>query len=71
MDKGDDEKEAERGHQRREGDDAAHPHQDAIGIDDDARALQGDEGEKTADTGSDGFFQRIGDGVNQPFADAQ
>ena len=70
VDEGDDEKEAKRGHQRREGDDAAHPHQYAVRIDDDAGTLQGDEGKKAANAGGDGFFQRVRDGVNQPFADA-
>ena len=57
MDEGDDQQEAERGHERREADDAAHFDEDAIGINDDARTLQGDEGEESADARRDGFFQ--------------
>ena len=39
MDEGDDQQEAERGHERCEADDAAHFDEDAVSIDDDARTL--------------------------------
>ena len=71
MHEGDNHQEAERGHQRCKADDAAHFDEDAVSIDDDARTLQGDEGEEAADARRNRFFQRVGDGVDEPFANAE